>query len=165
MSTICLNMIVKNEASIIVDTLTNILANIHIDYWVIADTGSDDGTQSVIQTFFQQRGIPGELLQHEWKNFGHNRELALQGAQGKTDYVFFFDADDRFEGTLALPEQLTATIYNFYLTNMVRTTRYPRRLLVKNDGSCVNGWACCTRSSPPKMPPPAMKPTSKATTM
>ena len=136
MSTICLNMIVKNEASIIVDTLTNILDNIHIDYWVIADTGSDDGTQSVIQTFFQQRGIPGELLQHEWKNFGHNRELALQGAQGKTDYVFFFDADDRFEGTFTLPDSLTATIYNFYLTNMVRTTRYPRRLLVKNDGSC-----------------------------
>ena len=73
MSTICLNMIVKNEASIIVDTLNNILAHIRIDYWVIADTGSDDGTQDIIQAFFQQHGIPGELLQHEWKNFGHNR--------------------------------------------------------------------------------------------
>ena len=136
MSTICLNMIVKNEASIIVDTLNNILAHIRIDYWVIADTGSDDGTQDIIQAFFQQHGIPGELLQHEWKNFGHNRELALQAAQGKSDYVFFFDADDRFEGTFVLPEPLTATIYNFYLTNMARSTRYPRRLLVKNDGSC-----------------------------
>ena len=85
MSTICLNMIVKNEASIIVDTLTNILANIRIDYWIIADTGSVDGTQDIIQAFFQQRGIPGELLHHLWKIFGHNRELALQAAIEKAE--------------------------------------------------------------------------------
>ena len=38
MSTICLNMIVKNEAAIIAQTLDNILEHIPIDYWVIAIT-------------------------------------------------------------------------------------------------------------------------------
>lgn len=135
MTTICLNMIVKNEATIIVDTLNNVLEHIQIDYWVIADTGSEDGTQAIILDFFRQRGIAGELLQHEWQNFGHNRQLALNAAQGKTDYVFFFDADDRFDGKPELPMPLHATLYNLYLTNMARSARYPRRLLVKNDGS------------------------------
>lgn len=136
MSSICLNMIVKDEASIIVDTLNNILEHIRIDYWVIADTGSSDDTAAVIERFFAERGIAGEMLHHEWKNFGHNRQLALEAAQGKTDYVFFFDADDRFEGTFPpLPEPLTATVYNLYLTNAIKSARYPRRLLAKNDGS------------------------------
>ena len=102
MSTICLNMIVKNEASIIVDTLTNILANIHIDYWVIADTGSDDGTQSVIQTFFQQRGIPGELLQHEW----HDTSETFTGSYGAQDAVTEFN--DTHERVWTLGEVVSA---------------------------------------------------------
>lgn len=135
MSTICLNMIVKNEAAIIADTLANILEHIRIDYWVIADTGSSDDTMAIVRTFFQERGIAGELLQHDWKDFGHNRQLVLEAAQGKTDYVFFFDADDRFEGQFTLPENLTTTFYNLFLTNAQKSTRYPRRLLAKNDGS------------------------------
>lgn len=137
MSTICLNMIVKNEAAIIAETLDNILANIRIDYWVIADTGSTDDTMLIIHNFFQARGIAGELWQHEWRNFGHNRQLALDAAQNKTDYVFFFDADDRFTGRFNLPESLSATFYNLFLTNAQQSTRYPRRLLAKNDGSVM----------------------------
>lgn len=135
MATICLNMIVKDEAAIIADTLKNILDYMRIDYWVIADTGSSDDTMGIIQRFFAERGIAGELVQHPWKNFGHNRQLALEAARGKGDYVFFFDADDRFEGTFALPEPLIADAYSFYLSNMAKTTRYPRRLLVKNNDS------------------------------
>lgn len=52
MSTICLNMIVKNEAAIIAQTLDNILEHIPIDYWVIADTGSTDDTVAIITDFF-----------------------------------------------------------------------------------------------------------------
>ncbi|MCF9034796.1 hypothetical protein [Acinetobacter nectaris] len=42
--TIYLNMIVKNEANIIVETLNNIRSFIEIDYIVICDIGSSDGT-------------------------------------------------------------------------------------------------------------------------
>ena len=52
MNTICLNMIVKNEAAIIADTLDNILEHMPIDYWVIADTGSTDDTVAIITDFF-----------------------------------------------------------------------------------------------------------------
>ena len=86
MSTICLNMIVKNEAAIIADTLDNILEHIPIDYWVIADTGSTDDTVAIITDFFYKRGIAGQIVQHAWQDFGHNRQLALDAAQGLSDY-------------------------------------------------------------------------------
>jgi len=43
---ICLNMIVKNEAHIIGKTLKNICENVPITYWVISDTGSTDNTKA-----------------------------------------------------------------------------------------------------------------------
>ena len=46
MSTICLSMIVKNETHIIHECLDSMWRN--IDYWIIVDTGSTDGTQDLI---------------------------------------------------------------------------------------------------------------------
>ena len=53
--TICLNMIVRNEAHIIASTLQNILDHMPIDYWVISDTGSTDNTINIITSFFRLR--------------------------------------------------------------------------------------------------------------
>lgn len=89
---ICLNMIVKNERHIIqrcFDSLKD-----YIDYWVISDTGSTDGTQAFIKDYFQQNNIDGELIENPWKDFAHNRNLALDAAKGKADYILFMDADD-----------------------------------------------------------------------
>ena len=47
--TICLNMIVKDEADIIINTLTNLVDKIPIHYWVICDTGSTDNTAELIE--------------------------------------------------------------------------------------------------------------------
>lgn len=136
MSTICLNMIVKNEAAIIAQTLDNILEHIPIDYWVIADTGSTDDTVAIITDFFYKRGIAGQIVQHAWQDFGHNRQLALDAAQGLSDYVFFFDADDRFHGQPELPQTLTSDAYSFKLcTESPSARQYCRSLMVKNDGS------------------------------
>ncbi|OOR92460.1 hypothetical protein B0181_01610 [Moraxella caviae] len=129
-------MIVKNEAAIIEETLTNILEHIPLDYWVIADTGSTDDTPAVIQEFFAKKGIKGELVHHEWKHFGHNRQLAMEAAHGKADYLFFFDADDRIVGNLGMRAgmELTADAYFFKMRNQHATDRfYTRRLLIKND--------------------------------
>lgn len=84
-------MIVKNEAHVIRRCLASIKHL--IDYWVIVDTGSTDGTQEVIRDFMKE--IPGELYDRPWVNFGHNRNEALQLARGKADYFLFIDADDR----------------------------------------------------------------------
>lgn len=99
--TICLNMIVKNEAHVIVRCLESVLPI--IDSWVIVDTGSTDGTQKVIKDYLKD--IPGELHERPWVNFGHNRDEALQLAKPKADYILFMDADDKlvFEKDFKFP--------------------------------------------------------------
>ena len=47
--TVALSMIVKNESHIIHECLNSIYK--FIDYWVIVDTGSTDGTQDIIKKF------------------------------------------------------------------------------------------------------------------
>ena len=134
--TICLNMIVKNEAAIIRDTLENIISHVPLDYYVISDTGSDDNTADIIKQFFDEKGIPGEIHHDKWVNFAHNRNCALQHAQGKTDYVLIFDADDRFEGNFVLPEELTSDRYYFRMANNISGSNvYFRTLMFRNDGS------------------------------
>ena len=134
--TICLNMIVKNEAAIIRDTLENIISHVPLDYYVISDTGSDDNTADIIKQFFDEKGIPGEIHHDEWVNFAHNRNCALQHAQGKTDYVLIFDADDRFEGNFVLPKELTSDRYYLRMANSVTGANvYFRTLMFRNDGS------------------------------
>jgi glycosyltransferase involved in cell wall biosynthesis len=91
MTTICLNMIVKDEKNVILRCLESV-KNI-IDYWVIVDTGSRDGTQQIIRDFMQ--GIPGEVHERHWVNFSHNRNEALALARGRGDYLLFMDADER----------------------------------------------------------------------
>ena len=48
---ICLNMIVKNEAKIITRLLESVVDI--IDYWVICDTGSTDNTCEMILNYFK----------------------------------------------------------------------------------------------------------------
>jgi glycosyltransferase involved in cell wall biosynthesis len=100
---IALCMIVKNESHIIHECLNSIYK--YIDYWIISDTGSTDGTQDIIKKFFEEKGIPGELHQDEWKNFGHNRTLALRHCDGKAEYAWMIDADDRVDGTFVFPKE------------------------------------------------------------
>lgn len=90
--TICLNMIVKNEKEVITRCLSSMLPI--IDYWVIVDTGSTDGTEQIITDFMKAKGVPGELHRRPWVDFSHNRNEALELAKGKGDYVFFIDADE-----------------------------------------------------------------------
>ncbi len=91
--TVCLNMIVKNESNVICRCLDSVKPL--IDYWVIVDTGSTDGTQQIIRNHLKD--IPGELFEREWKNFGFNRTEALQLAKNKGDYLLIIDADDILE--------------------------------------------------------------------
>jgi len=94
---ICLNMIVRDEAHIISEVLDATAP--FISSWVIVDTGSRDGTQQVIRDHMAALGIPGELYERPWRNFGHNRTEALALAQGHGDYIWVIDADDTIHGT------------------------------------------------------------------
>lgn len=129
MKTICLNMIVKDEEENIVGTLTNLCSYIKFDYWVISDTGSTDKTMELIVAFFKEKNIRGELVQHEWKHFGHNRTKALECAYNKTDYVFIFDADDKIEGNFKMPDSLSKDTYQLLFGP---TVTYYRPLFANN---------------------------------
>lgn len=98
-ASICLNMIVRNEAKAIRRCLDSVMP--FIDRWVIVDTGSTDGTQKIITEHL--RHIPGRLFERPWKDFGHNRSEAIQLAAGQGDYLLFIDADD----FLAVPPDFT----------------------------------------------------------
>src|SRR5207253_10092860 len=73
-----------------------------VAYWVIVDTGSTDNTREIVRDYFAARGIPGELHDRPWKNFGDNRTEALALAFGKADYLWVIDADDLVVGRLDL---------------------------------------------------------------
>jgi glycosyltransferase involved in cell wall biosynthesis len=90
--TIGLSVIVKNEAKVI-ERMLNSVYKI-LDYYCVIDTGSTDGTQEIIKRFFEEKGIPGEVIQHEWKNFEDARNTALNAVKGKCDFGFWIDADE-----------------------------------------------------------------------
>lgn len=128
---LCLNMIVRNEAGCIEETLRNVSAHLPVTCWAIHDTGSTDGTPELIEKTMADLGLPGKLSHRSWKSFGDNRQYALEEATGLTEYVLFFDADNRIEGDVPAlpwgPDGLTL--------NMRRnTTVYPAKLIVRNDG-------------------------------
>jgi len=95
-------MIVKNESHVILECLESVYKS--IDYWVVVDTGSTDGTQNIIKKFFEEKNIPGELIQSEWKGFGPSRTEALNYVKGKAEYAWMIDADDYLVGSFKLPE-------------------------------------------------------------
>jgi hypothetical protein len=124
-ASVCLNMIVKNEAHVIRRCLDSVRP--FIDHWVIVDTGSTDGTQGIIRAHFSD--VPGELHERPWRDFGHNRTEALELAHGKADYILVMDADNIFRA----PEgwrwpELTADAYQ--LVHRSEGTEYSVVVLV-----------------------------------
>ncbi|MEU7554792.1 glycosyltransferase [Streptomyces sp. NPDC044571] len=123
--TICLCMIVKNESAVIERCLDSVRDL--IDTWVISDTGSTDGTQQLIRNSLE--GIPGELHEEPWVNFGHNRSLNVGHARGKADYLLLLDADLVLRRNGPLPP-LTAQSYMLRHEGM---TEYRIKRLVRGD--------------------------------
>ncbi len=124
---VCLNMIVKDESKVIERCLKSVKPL--IDYWVIVDTGSTDGTQKIIKSLMKD--MPGKLHERPWVNFEHNRNEALKFAKGKGDYVLFIDADEELtypEGYI-LPK-LDKDYYHFTID--FSSSRYYRIQLINN---------------------------------
>ena len=71
---ICLWTHVQNEAHVIEKMLSTAVD--YIDYWVLVDNGSTDGTQDIIKNFFKEKNVEGKLYQSEigWKGHGVNRQ-------------------------------------------------------------------------------------------
>ncbi len=124
---ICLNMIVKNESAVIKRCLDSVKP--YIDYWVIVDTGSKDGTQKIIKN--HMKGIPGKLYERPWKDWGTTRTEALKLAQGNGDYILFMDADDILEFDQGQSfDNLTKDLYEMWRGS--KSFSYLKPQLVKN---------------------------------
>ena len=93
-------MIVRDAADFISETLQSVLP--YVDEWVIVDTGSVDNTKQVIQNFFDEARLEGQLVERPWIGFAHNRTEAIALCSGRADYAFMIDADDLVEGRLDL---------------------------------------------------------------
>ncbi|MGU3667421.1 glycosyltransferase [Methylobacterium sp. A49B] len=125
--TVCLSMIVKNEAHVIRRCLDSVRPV--IDHWVIVDTGSTDGTEDVIRAAMSD--VPGDVLSRPWVDFATNRSEALVLARPHADYTLIIDADDELiiPPDFAMPQ---LDMPGYAVTILDSFTKYTRLQLVSN---------------------------------
>jgi glycosyltransferase involved in cell wall biosynthesis len=90
----------KNEATTIRRMLESCYE--HIDYWILQDNGSTDGTPEVVEDFFKDKNIPGFIYQVKegWVGFGWNRDHLLQTClqtEHGCDWIMKMDCDEYLE--------------------------------------------------------------------
>ena len=90
----------KNESKVIRRMLESCYE--YIDYWVVQDNGSTDGTDQIVKDFFEEKGIPGHYYQCEegWVGFGWNRDHLLQTClnhDNGCDWILKMDCDEYLE--------------------------------------------------------------------
>ena len=128
----CLTMIVKNEARIIERCLD--AARFAVGSVCITDTGSADKTVQLIEAWGKKHAVPTKVHTAEWKNFGHNRTVALANAHAsfpEAPYLLLLDADMCLVDKGFSIDQLTKDGGMLYQTEGGTTYRNLR--IVKND--------------------------------
>jgi tetratricopeptide (TPR) repeat protein len=130
--TLCLNMIVKNESKIITRLFDSVLPI--IDCYCICDTGSTDDTIEIITNYFKSKNIPGKVVTEPFKNFCHNRNVALQSCIGMSEYVLLLDADMILE-VKHFDKKLLNNGSSFTILQGTEIFYYQNLRIVKNDGS------------------------------
>jgi len=130
-STLCLNMIVKNESKIITRLFDSVLPI--IDCFCICDTGSTDNTKEVISEYFENKGIPGKIVDEPFVNFAHNRNVALQHCLGMSDYVLLLDADMVLEIKPEFKKSILSSYDSFLILQGSDDFYYNNMRIVKNN--------------------------------
>jgi tetratricopeptide (TPR) repeat protein len=95
MKTIGLCMIVKNEAHVITRCLDSVRPL--VDYALVEDTGSTDGTQGVVREWMSRNNMPGLVIEEPWQGVAYNRTHVMEALRKveRVDYALIIDADDR----------------------------------------------------------------------
>lgn len=130
-----LSMIVKDEAHVIRRCLESVRPL--IDYAVISDTGSTDGTPEVIAQAFADLDLPGVVLHNPWRNFADNRNDALFHLRTVPgiDYALVIDADEQLVAEPGFsPKAFKAGMQNDLYDIEMRNgdTRYLRPSIFRN---------------------------------
>jgi hypothetical protein len=95
---LALVMIVKDEARSIRATLAS--AKPWIDRYTLLDTGSTDGTQAIAREAME--GVPGDVLEEPFVDFGTTRSRALELAGEHTTFTLMLSGDETLVGGEAL---------------------------------------------------------------
>lgn len=99
-------LMVRNEACILARCLSAAL--LFVDAVLLADTGSEDDTVAIAQDRVRQSHLPLKVVEHPWRDFGHNRTLSLQAARSFADelgwsrwktHALVLDADMILQGS------------------------------------------------------------------
>jgi glycosyltransferase involved in cell wall biosynthesis len=122
-------MIVRNESTLIAETLTHLRES--IDSAVICDTGSTDDTIGCIRETCDRLRLPLLLQEHPWHDFGTNRTLAFQAARTiPSDFFLVFDADDVLLDPIDR-SQLDLAVDAYYFMQGTERNRYVRLTLFR----------------------------------
>lgn len=124
--TVVLSMTVGSEEHVVERALRSALP--YVDAWCVHCNG-DDATADVVRRVLGH--LPGELVENEWVDQEHNRNLALEHARKLGDYVLAVDADEYFEAEadFAMP----ALDLDFYeLTVRYRSIEFARCALMRS---------------------------------
>ena len=124
---LCLVMTVRDEEDWLGPCLDSALA-LGLKHWVIADTGSQDGTRELVRENLAD--VPGELVEIPWEGYGPARSEVLRRAHGKADLILMLDADMTIHGELPDPESADS----WFVTVRDEPLSYVLPLLVRGDG-------------------------------
>ena len=128
-------IIVKNEAHIIERCLASVM--LLVDYVLIVDTGSIDGTQEVAANYLSSQGMKYTIVDEPWQDFAFNRTqaISLLNTCIDIDYGLMIDADEVLVINPELDiakwkESLDKDLY--YITTMYEGITYVRPQLFSN---------------------------------
>lgn len=121
----------KNEAKTIKRMLESCYK--YIDYYVIQDNGSTDGTPEIVEDFFKDKNIPGYVYKCEegWVGFGWNRDHLLQKCQSTDhgcDWILKMDCDEilQVDDDFDWSEFDDKNLHAFHVTAIQGSTIYQR---------------------------------------
>ena len=118
----------KNEVENIGKMLESVAP--YIDYWILQDNGSTDGTPEVVKDWQEKYNIPGFMYQVEegWVNFGWNRDHLLQKClqtEHGCDWILKMDCDE----TLEVDDDFDWSIFDNKETQSFHITSYAPGLI------------------------------------
>jgi glycosyltransferase involved in cell wall biosynthesis len=142
MKTIGLSMIVRDEAHVILKCLESVRPI--IDYVLVVDTGSTDGTQQIVRDYLIREKLAGSVVEEPWQDFAYNRTFGLQALRKtrKVDYALIIDADDQLEldngfDPIAFNTKINKDLYDVEVLH--GNIQYFRPHLFRNDLSLLSG--------------------------
>ena len=120
-------MIVKNESSIILDSLNSVK---DLDGFIIVDTGSTDNSVELMTHFLRELNKPFKIIETDWIDFSHARNLAINETVKMFDdcWVYWQDADEYLKSVSSkeILRSVSNTYSGFYTDVKLGELQYKR---------------------------------------